>query len=647
MKILRLTMHNFGIYAGTNTIDFSNDKPVILIGGLNGRGKTTLLEAVLLVLYGKRSFAFAESKIAFPRYIAGLVNTTDQSHRAWIKIDFKLPSDNDYTTYTVRREWSTRSVVSTMNTSVEKDGQPDQLLSENWDVFMEEMLPSSIAPLFFFDGEKISELATSGSHQAQMKDSVRALLGITIIDQTIADIDRITKLKQKMIKSDDLSQEIELMDQRVKQTEKQIKAEKQVLGELNVRRLKLQSELSKMEDKFAATGGNLAVNRNELLKRKSALLNKFEETTTDLLEIAYSDLPLMLVLPMLKDILVQAEHENKQRSISTAMEQLPQLFSKYSATNKQQFDMDEFINYVKNSMSGEPILYNLTEQALFKLKTLCVDLGDKRKREAKQIIKMRHIIKGEILDLDSYLAINVNEEEASKNYKTILDLTAELATVTEQHRIAELSVLQCESQLEGIQRERDKIVEQAVGNLEETDDTKRILQYARRLQDVLVAYKERLQQQKSNDLAETITICFRQIASKRELISKIAIDPTTLDFHYFNGSGAEVDHAIFSAGEKQLLMIAMLWGLGISSGKQFPIMIDTPLARLDNAHREALILHYFPKASSQTILLSTDSEVHGEYYNLLKPYIDKSYTLLYDDTSNCSRVEEGYFRGEH
>ena len=52
MVIKRLTLYNFGVYASYNTFIFDNDKTVTLIGGRNGRGKTTFLEAILLALYG-------------------------------------------------------------------------------------------------------------------------------------------------------------------------------------------------------------------------------------------------------------------------------------------------------------------------------------------------------------------------------------------------------------------------------------------------------------------------------------------------------------------------------------------------------------------------------------------------------------------
>lgn len=63
MIIKRLTMHNFGVYASTNTLEFNGKKPVVLIGGMNGRGKTTILEAVLLSLYGSNSLHTQKASI--------------------------------------------------------------------------------------------------------------------------------------------------------------------------------------------------------------------------------------------------------------------------------------------------------------------------------------------------------------------------------------------------------------------------------------------------------------------------------------------------------------------------------------------------------------------------------------------------------
>ena len=98
-----------------------------------------------------------------------------------------------------------------------------------------------------------------------------------------------------------------------------------------------------------------------------------------------------------------------------------------------------------------------------------------------------------------------------------------------------------------------------------------------------------------------------------------------------------------SAGERQLLAIALLWGLARVSGRALPTVIDTPLGRLDSSHRANLIERYFPSASHQVILLSTDEEINRTYHRMLEPQIGRSYLLQYDDEERATTVVDGYF----
>ena len=109
----------------------------------------------------------------------------------------------------------------------------------------------------------------------------------------------------------------------------------------------------------------------------------------------------------------------------------------------------------------------------------------------------------------------------------------------------------------------------------------------------------------------------------------------------------EVEKKKLSAGEKQLMVISLLWALAICSKKKLPVIIDTPLSRLDSIHREALISTYFPNASDQTIILSTDSEIDQKYYKLMKPHIGDEFTLVYDDELMKTTIKKGYlFEGK-
>ena len=91
------------------------------------------------------------------------------------------------------------------------------------------------------------------------------------------------------------------------------------------------------------------------------------------------------------------------------------------------------------------------------------------------------------------------------------------------------------------------------------------------------------------------------------------------------------------------MVISLLWALAICSKKKLPVIIDTPLSRLDSAHREALIKTYFPNASEQTIILSTDSEIDERYYSMMKDSVGDEYTLNYCDKTRTTTIKPGYF----
>ena len=156
----------------------------------------------------------------------------------------------------------------------------------------------------------------------------------------------------------------------------------------------------------------------------------------------------------------------------------------------------------------------------------------------------------------------------------------------------------------------------------------------------------RLQERKIGVLAKTMTECYKQLANKKNLINKIQMDAVTLDFEYLNADGNVVPKESLSAGEKQLMVISLLWALAICSNKKLPVIIDTPLSRMDSNHRISLITTYFPQASDQTIILSTDSEIDARYYAVMKENVGDEFTLVYDDAKKCSTIQKGYFIGE-
>ena len=180
-------MHNFGVYSSTNVLEFASNKPVVLVGGMNGRGKTTILEAVLLSLYGSNSFAYTESKFnTYGQYLKSYVNKADGTLETFLEIEFSM-DDSDKEVYNVRREWDGKGIRVHERISVKKNGEESAFLTENWPMFVENILPSALSSFFFFDGEKIAEMAVDSSNN-QLKNAIRSMLGITVLDVLENDI---------------------------------------------------------------------------------------------------------------------------------------------------------------------------------------------------------------------------------------------------------------------------------------------------------------------------------------------------------------------------------------------------------------------------------------------------------------------------
>jgi DNA sulfur modification protein DndD len=159
----------------------------------------------------------------------------------------------------------------------------------------------------------------------------------------------------------------------------------------------------------------------------------------------------------------------------------------------------------------------------------------------------------------------------------------------------------------------------------------------------LKAFCDEITERKIKKLEAEFAATFARLSRKEDSLYSAKIDPRTFHVHLRDANGREIAKPDLSAGEKQIFAIAMLDALGRTSGRNLPVIIDTPLGRLDSHHRGNLVNHYFPKASHQVIVLSTDTEVDQVFYKDLWPAVSHAYRVGYDPREGSSTVEEGYF----
>jgi len=130
---------------------------------------------------------------------------------------------------------------------------------------------------------------------------------------------------------------------------------------------------------------------------------------------------------------------------------------------------------------------------------------------------------------------------------------------------------------------------------------------------------------------------------KKDFIEKVQINKETFEIKLFKGNDDEITKDMLSKGELQMYSTSIVQALAKTSGRPLPFMIDTPLARLDEEHRRSLVRDFYPNASHQTIILSTDSEINYEHYKELVPYIAKSFVISYDSDNGKTIIHDKYF----
>ncbi len=192
--------------------------------------------------------------------------------------------------------------------------------------------------------------------------------------------------------------------------------------------------------------------------------------------------------------------------------------------------------------------------------------------------------------------------------------------------------------------------EQALARLIESDanekgvreDRSRILRHAGRVRSTLTAFRRSVITRHVARIERLVFESYKQLLRKAALVSALSIDPQTYSLTLFAQDGEVLNAERLSAGERQLLALALLWGLGKASGRPLPTAIDTPLGRLDSGHRIHLVERYLPYASHQTLLLSTDEEITGEYLRRLDPWIGRMYLLRNNDATGATHIETGY-----
>lgn len=656
MILNRVILDNFGAYSGRQEANLTPEpgKPVVLFGGMNGGGKTTLLDSIQLGFYGKKAKTSNRSSLSYRDYLAESIHRgADPGEGASITLHFTRMTEGRVHNYELQRLWKQGAKGIEESLLVSKNGEPDTLLTEHWDESIEAYLPVGIAHLFFFDGEQIKELAEGQNSARIIGTAIHSLLGLDLVDRLESDL----KVFERRKKAETLDTE---SVRRLKQLEGELEhllgEEANVLqeeGQLVNQAGRLANELSKKREQFEKEGGNLFLRHAELEKEFQALQQDKIRLQEELRALAAGPLPLLLILDQLEEVQALAHHEKEIQHARVLGESLEARDKKLLALlEKEELEkpvLSKITRYLSkerkevDKVAKEPLILDADpafETELLHLRNNTLPIAKARATELMASI-------GALDELITRLEADLARVPDQDRIANIMEDLKGKQTEHEHalHKLEQIKVRKkaLRTQCEKAEQQLERIGGQEVEVRFSEDARRRMLKHSAKVRNTLEEFKVRVIRKHAKKIEGLMLESFQSLLRKSGLISGLNIDPRTFEITLFDRSRNPLPFDRLSAGERQLLATSLLWGLARASGRPVPTIIDTPLGRLDSSHRRHLIERYFPLASHQVILLSTDEEIVGDYLDALQPFVSRSYHLAHDETHGSTSITPGYF----
>ena len=671
MLIRKVILENFGLFHGRNEIELApkarngQPKPVILVGGKNGAGKTTLLEALRLCLYGRLALGPRVTDKAYERYLRNRIHRDEGAlihlEGAAVGMQFDYAQCGERHVYDVERSWDIQNGNVASHLSVLRDGKPlDELDQANADEFLRDLIPPGVSDLYFFDGEKIQELADTEGDDAAVAESIRSLLGLDLVERLQSDL-RIyaSRLKDDQPGVEPVQARLSEIEKERKKLEKQRQVAQTAVDKSGSIVRKLREEVARCERKIASEGGKFASKYESLKAEKTQLVQAIEEAEEEIRRLSENLLPFSLCTPLCKSLRDQLEGE----SLVQAWELQTKLLAKRLKSARRSLDRYLFPSSTRLSKNTRAQLVERVNALLDDLADVPPDLpsvtlthrlsDSQRTRLMSGIGRVLNDLPGQIHaahvrlekatrrlgKVEASLGKVPKEDQLQPVIERLSKAHADLANACSELERNETDVKRVDAQLEELVREDRKMV----ARLKDVEQGASRTILVAKVRGVLEEYADVLGAQKARQLSDAVARRFAQLWRKGDLVRRIEIEPTSFKVRLFDRHDRVVPKRQLSAGEKQIYAISILWGLAEISGRPLPMVIDTPLGRLDGDHRGHLVERYFPHASHQVIILSTDTEIDEEYFEDLHPAVSHTYHLRYDPQEARSRIEKGYF----
>ncbi len=658
MIIEEVRIHNLFSYCGEQVFDFRGLQPgrnIALVYGRNGYGKTSFLNALRLLFLGAsdemRGAVQAGRKPSPKQYVlgipgewSGIFNRAARkagetecsvtlvfresegsvSARRW----WKLVGENDYDD----------------GLAVQPEGESVPLGGQAASELLYYRIPRYLVPFFIFDGEQVQQLAEV-NRKGQL-EQIEQVLGLSGLDRQIETLTALIKGWKK----EGMPAEVA---QAMRDLERQQEAQEDRLAETRTKLEESREEVSCAERELPELERYLESLRAFSREKEGAILkdraDKIRVELSELLAKLAKELPRDIPLLSNPALVQRASNLLRQlvedsagevaKTLAQILDQLPRrllddwpLPSPDITPAQKHFQRQKLTDLLKPYLapptSGSGPLHIGREKAsellaLFQFYERAEQLRMQRAEELRAISALKREQEELERKLDDVSSL---QEDERRRY---LERKAEKQKLEDEVRILKDAL----HDLERDERECLRKIGAISEEIKKQEKTLRLSQERQtkvdtgeRFKAFSESYKQKLKLHHRAAIEEAINRHFRVLMTGHRLLDRVVV-AEDFGLHYLDASGAQIGLGTISAGMKQLVATALLWALREVSGTSAPVVIDTPLARIDRENQLNLINRYYPNAAEQVILLPTDSELDAEKFALLAPRIYRQYRL--------------------
>ncbi len=563
MKINKIVLYNFNSYEGLNEFDFTSDdrnKNIILIGGKNGAGKTSLFTAIKIALYGPLSFGYVGVN---PIYIAKIKDCINSKSfqmdvvESRVQIELSLRVEREIKEYEITREWDYTRQKLEERYYVKTDGclLGDQELSY-FQNYLQGMIPPDLFEFFLFDGEEVGSIFSTSTYNTYVKNAVYTLCGLDIFEiirkYTIGYAGKAVSDEEEKIHAqyEELRRNAEKIEKSYSELEAQIATDRDELE-------KIETELIEIETAFKNAGGITEVERQTLLKEFSEAEHTKTESLTRIKMFVEGLMPFFILRDFTGRISDQLDIEEKGEIYYYIQQKLKRQEIK-NALNESQKVNDDTVDVLmefllkkfkpKGFKEGAQPVHDLSKEDSGRVNAMISAIDDFDVGAMVELVEKRRETADRTMEINRRLKSAMTDEDAGKFAERENVLLKKKDEISSSIHELEIRITIVKEELAAAIQKRDR----AFQGIKDNAQNKHVFELSTGLSKMMGTILENKSESVKRNLEHLIVENLQHIYRKNNLITHIEIEDD-FQFNLYQNvkySSTELLHLIKNLGKE-------------------------------------------------------------------------------------------------